>query len=113
MEARKKEVKTKNSEIKEVDVSLTKVAKSICKISYGNECGTGFLIKLFKDGKELYCLMSNEHVIKKAMIDSKETINVDYKFETKLIQIKLDSNERFINYNRCRRLNKTKIFFVS
>ena len=32
MEARKKEVKTKNSEIKEVDVSLTKVAKSICKI---------------------------------------------------------------------------------
>ena len=99
MEARKKEVKTKNSEIKEVDVSLTKVAKSICKISYGNECGTGFLIRLFKDGKELYCLMSNEHVIKEAMIDSKETINVDYKFETKLIQIKLDSNERFIKYD--------------
>ena len=75
------------------------MAKSICKISYGNECGTGFLIRLFKDGKELYCLMSNEHVIKKAMIDSKETINVDYKFETKLIQIKLDSKERFIIYD--------------
>ena len=99
MEARKKEVITKNSEIKEVDISLTKVLQSICKIAYGNKCGTGFLIKLFKDGKELYCLMSNEHVIKKAMIDSKETINVDYKFETKLIQIKLDSNERFIKYD--------------
>ena len=75
------------------------MAKSICKISSGNECSTGFLIRLFKDGKELYCLMSNEHVIKEAMIDSKETINVDYKFETKLIQIKLDSNERFIKYD--------------
>jgi hypothetical protein len=83
MEARKKEVIIINSEIKEVDISLTKVARSICKISYGNKCGTGFLIKLFKDGKELYCLMSNEHVIKKAMIDSKETIFVKYKYETK------------------------------
>ena len=99
MEARKKEVKTKNSEIKELDISLTQVPRSICKISYENECGTGFLIRLFKDGKELYCLMSNEHVIKEAMIDSKETINVDYKFETKLIQVKLDSNERFIKYD--------------
>ena len=71
----------------------------LSKISYGNECGTGFLIRLFKDGKELYCLMSNEHVIKEAMIGSKETINVDYKFETKLIQVKLDSNERFIKYD--------------
>ena len=51
MEARKKEVKTKNSEIKELDISLTQVARSICKIAYGNKCGTGFLIKLFKDGK--------------------------------------------------------------
>ena len=72
MEARKKEVITKNSEIKEVDISLTKVLQSICKIAYGNKCGTGFLIKLYKDGKELFCLMTNEHVIKEAMINSKE-----------------------------------------
>ena len=71
MEARKKEVIIINSEIKELDISLTKVARSICKIAYGNERGTGFLIKLYKDGKELFCLMTNEHVIKEAMINSK------------------------------------------
>ena len=99
MEARKKEVITKNSEIKEVDISLTKVLQSICKIAYGNKCGTGFLIKLYKDGKELFCLMTNEHVIKEAMINSKEIINVNYKLESKWIQIKLDSKERFIKYD--------------
>ena len=99
MEARKKEVIIINSEIKEVDISLTKVARSICKIAYGNKCGTGFLIKLYKDGKELFCLMTNEHVIKEAMINSKEIINVNYKLESKWIQIKLDSKERFIKYD--------------
>ena len=99
MEGRKKEVITKNSEIKEVDISLTKVLQSICKIAYGNKCGTGFLIKLYKDGKELFCLMTNEHVIKEAMINSKEIINVNYKLESKWIQIKLDSKKRFIKYD--------------
>ena len=99
MEARKKEVIIINSEIKELDISLTQVARSICKIAYGNKCGTGFLIKLYKDGKELFCLMTNEHVIKEAMINSKEIINVNYKLESKWIQIKLDSNERFIKYD--------------
>ena len=99
MEGRKNEVKTKKSEIKEIDLNLHKVIKSICKISYGNKCATGFLIKLYKDEKELYCLMTNEHVIKKKMIDSKEIINVKYNYENKWIQIKLDSNKRFITHN--------------
>ena len=99
MEGRKNEVKIKKSEIKEIDLNLHKVIKSICKISYGNQCSTGFLIKLYKDEQELYCLMTNEHVITKKMIDSKEIINVKYNYENKWIQIKLDSNKRFITSN--------------
>ena len=96
---RTNEVETKNSEIKEVDISLTKVVKSICKITYSNKCGTGFLIKLYQDGKELFCLMTNHHVITKELVDSKEMINVKYNFESKWVQIKLDINERFIKYD--------------
>ena len=75
MEDRINEVEIKNSEIKEVDISLTKVVKSICKITYGNKCGSGFLIKLYNVGKELFCLMTNHHVITKELVDSKEMIN--------------------------------------
>jgi hypothetical protein len=74
MEDRKNEVETKTSEIKEIDVNLNESCKSICKIIYQNNFGTGFFIKLYKDEKELLCLMSNEHVITKDMIESKATI---------------------------------------
>ena len=99
MEARKKEVIIINSEIKEVDINLHKVIQSICKITYGNKCGTGFLIKLYQDGKELFCLMTNHHVITKELVDSKEMINVKYNYESKWVQIKLDTNERSIKYD--------------
>ena len=84
------------------DISLIDVYKSICKITYEIEKdkienGSGFLIKLPKDGEEIYCLMTNHHVITKEMIDSKKTIKVEYKFRKKSISIKLDPNEkRFI-----------------
>ena len=42
--------------------------------------------------------MTNEHVITKEMIESKEIINITYKYEEKWIQIKLDENKRFIQY---------------
>ena len=40
--------------------------------------------------------MTNHHVITKELVDSKEMINVKYNFESKWVQIKLDTNERFI-----------------
>ena len=75
------------------------MVKSICKITYSNKCGTGFLIKLYQDGKELFCLMTNHHVITKELVDSKEMINVKYNFESKWVQIKLDTNGRYIKYD--------------
>ena len=94
------EVETANSEIKEVDLNLNEVCKSICKIIYKNKFGTGFFIKLYMEEKELLCLMTNEHVIEKDMIESKEIIDVKYNCEKKWIKIKLDEKKRFIKYNK-------------
>ena len=97
---RQNEVEIKNSEIKEIDIHLHEVLKSVCKIIYQNRFGTGFLIKLYKEEKELFCLMTNEHVVTKEMIEKKETINIKYNYEKKWIKIKLDENKRFILYNK-------------
>ena len=100
MEERKNEVETKNSEIKKIDLNLHEVLKSVCKIIYKNEFGTGFFIKLFKDDKELLCLMTNEHVIRKEMVESNEIIDIKYNYEKKWMKIKLDEKERYILYNK-------------
>ena len=95
----KNEVLIRQSGIKEIDLNLHEVLKSICKIIYKNNFGTGFFIKLYKNEKELYCLMTNEHVIKKKMIEEKELIDVSYSYEKKWIKIKLDITQRFIKYD--------------
>ena len=75
------EVEIKSSQIKKIDVSLHEVCKSICKIIYQNKFGTGFFIKFYKNEKELLCLMTNEHIITKDMIESKEIIDIKYNYE--------------------------------
>ena len=62
------------SGIKEIDLNLHEVLKSICKVIYKNSVGTGFLMKLLKEDKELFCLMTNDHVITKEMIETNEII---------------------------------------
>ena len=100
MEEKKNEAETKNSEIKKIDLNLDEILKSLCKIIFKNEFGIGFFIKLFKDDKELLCLMTNEHVIRKEMVESKEIIDVKYNYEQKWMKIKLDEKERYILYNK-------------
>lgn len=98
-ESIKNEVIIKNSEFENpVNDKMLKSIKSICKITYGDKVGTGFLIKLEKKNKPFYCLMSNEHVLTKEMIYSKEKkkIKVSYDNESKNIEIILDDKERFI-----------------
>ena len=81
---------------------LNKVIKSICKIRCKGlfRAGTGFLIKLLTFGKELFCLMTNEHIITKEMIESKETISICYDNDKKVTVLKLDENKRYIVYNK-------------
>ena len=97
------EVLIKNSNLKPIDKNIIKVSPSVCKISTDNIEGTGFLIKLKRNNNLLFCLMTNEHVLKREMVENKETINIKYDCETKEVNIQLDSTKRiirdFININ--------------
>ena len=97
---RKNEVLVSNSDIVRIDLNMQEVLKSVCKIIYNKNIGSGFLIKLFINVKQIFCLMTNQHVVTKEMIESKAIINVKYNYEKKWIQIKLDEKERFIKYNK-------------
>jgi len=86
-----------NNPLNKLDLSVIKSAKSLCKIVISpNKLSSGFLIKLFKNNTEFYCLMTNEHAITKEMIEQKKKIDVYYDSESKLIEIQLNNNERFI-----------------
>ena len=79
---RKEESLINGSEIIQINSYLYSICRSICKIIYsynGNYViGTGFLIKLFIREKQLFCIMSNEHIIKKEIIDKNMMIEVYY-----------------------------------
>ena len=85
-----------NQKIREIDINLYKLCKSICEVhvKYSNNdlVGFGFLIKI----NEINFLMTNEHIIKKEIIDSNETIDIYYNNRKKNIKIKLNKNERYI-----------------
>ena len=57
---------------------------------------SGFLIQLFKGQKEFYCLMTNQHVITKEMIEKKITIDLYYDSQSKYRNIELNPDERLI-----------------
>ena len=73
--------------------------KCICKIEIKNdqnkEFGSGFFIKLEKNKKPLYCLMTNEHIISRDIINKNGEITIFYnnEEEKRLIQL---NKERFI-----------------
>ena len=74
----------------------------MCKISLifqeNESYGSGFFIKITKDNKPLYCLMTNEHIIKKEMINSNQIhmINISYDNGKKQRIITLNKKERFM-----------------
>ena len=83
------------------DPILLEVAKSVCKIKiYTNKgtyiSGTGFFLKFFINKKLYHWLVSNEHVITKEMINNKKEINVSFNIERKQLNLRLDTNERYI-----------------
>jgi len=90
------EVEIKNSQLKPIDKNIIKVSPSICKIESKNHIGTGFLIRLNTLNKELFCLMTNQHVITREMVQLKEEIEILYNCEENKLKIKLNNNERYI-----------------
>ena len=87
----------KNNPSTELDQFMAHVAKLLCKIRYGDQIATGFLLRLFKGQDELYCMMTCEHVITREMIQQRKTISFYYdSINFKTIGITVDPNKRLI-----------------
>ena len=97
---RVKECLVKTSSLENMDCPIAYVSKSICKISIKNnernKLGSGFLLKFDVDKEMFYCLMSNEHVIDKDIINNHNSITLSYDSQFKNINLKLDKKERYI-----------------
>ena len=97
---RKNESYILESKIKKFDLPtpLLIASKCICKIKIKklNKTGTGFLIKLTKNNKPFYCLMTCEHVIEKKYFNSNTEIDLYYNYETEKRKIILNKNKRYI-----------------
>ena len=93
------EILINNHEIQKKNLEF-KVLLSSVKIEIDqNHFGSGFFLKLKKNnGKEFYCMMTNQHVITPEMIEQKMTISILYENENRALIIKLDQEDRFIKY---------------
>ena len=94
--SRQEESLIKDSRIYKIPSAIPKALKSLCKIETGNKMSSGFFIKFFKDEQDFFCLMTNEHIVTKKMIQKGKLINLYYDNEEKVKEIELDTSERFI-----------------
>ena len=90
------EVELINSELKPIDTNIIKVSPSVCKIITNISNGTGFLILLNRNNNVFFCLMTNEHVITREMVQNEENITIKYDCERKQVQINLNNKKRLI-----------------
>ena len=90
------EVEINNSDLKPIPYNIIKISPSVCKITINKYNGSGFFIKLNINNNILFCLMTNEHVITRKMVENKVNIELKYDCESKSIKIKLDSTKRLI-----------------
>ena len=95
----------KFSPFEKLDNNVTNVSKSICKLKIENILpngietiiGTGFLLNFWIDLDLFCCLISNEHVISRNIINNNNNnIVIKYDNELKTANIKLDKNKRYI-----------------
>ena len=94
------ESKIMGSEYEEIDPYFSKVSKSICKIfistQNGTQYGSGVFLKFSIEDLNLFCLITNEHIITESLIEQNATINVFYDNEFENIEIELNKKERYI-----------------
>ena len=78
--------------------NITKLTKGTVKIQISNNSrATGFFIKLERNKKPFYSLMTNQHVITPEMIQNKESIVIYYKQEELTLILELNKEERIIH----------------
>ena len=87
-----------SSPLEKVDRIISNVSKSICKIkieaSFGTIKGTGFLLAFYIDQERFFCLISNEHIIQKQLLNSDINIYISYDSEFRSAYINLNNNKR-------------------
>ena len=72
------------------------LAKAICKIITPIEVGVGFFIRFEIENNPLYCLLTNEELIKNRLIEKKAKLRLIYDHKNKYIEINVNKNERYI-----------------
>jgi hypothetical protein len=86
--------------LENVDRIISKVSRSICKIkietSFRTFKGTGFLLAFRIAQEKFYCLVSNEHVINKKLLNSDINIHISYDSEFRSAYINLNKNKRYM-----------------
>ena len=87
------EEKLKNLKLPE---NIYEASKSITKVEISSKIYTGFLLKLFKEDKDFFCLILNKECINKDMIERNEKIKFNYDNEKKSKEINLNEKERYI-----------------
>ena len=93
--------------------NIFQVSRSVCKImTPNNSLGSGFLIKFLKGEENFFCLISPEHIITKKLIEQKEKIIFYYDNESKIKEIILDQNKRFIKVFKDANLDATIIEII-
>ena len=81
----------------ELDPCMSYVSKSFCKITCQDIFGSGFLIKLYKNDKDFFCLMTCGHVIENDKIEQRKKICFYYdSIAARLKEIELNKKERYI-----------------
>ena len=83
------------SNIIQFQISTLKATRAICKINTYPKISSGFLIKLFKNEENFFCLMTNEHIITREMVNQRKKITFYYDLESKVKDIYLNSEERY------------------
>ena len=87
---------TQINQTNQLPVSISSVLKSLCKIETQYKKSSGFLIKFEAKEDEFYCLLTNEHIITKDLVEKKGIIKFIFECGTKEKEIKLDDKERYI-----------------
>ena len=70
----------KTSSLIKIDLNISNVSKSICKIKIKNPIGTkydtGFLLRIYIDQEAFYCLVYNELIISKDIMNNEDNIYI-------------------------------------
>ena len=108
-ESKVEEIKNKNYRIPEF---ISSASKSVVMLNFQNKTYSGFLIKLFKDAEDFFCLLTIGESISKDMIEGKGEITFYYDNESKIKKISLNKEERLIKSFNDMGINSTVIEII-